>query len=540
MTPHTSACCDTTSACHRCLNADACAGGVDTLQPSQADQLDVAAYKSSQCTAGYTGNLCAICADSYGTVKPFQCRACMKPSIVVTLYALAAVVMLVAVRVLSSFALAASGPGAVSDASARPVDVLKPLVMYAQYIYVVTNLNGVPWPPTVLVPMQALGWFWSSASGNSLGLDCLLPRHTAIPVAAQRVLFGLLVPLAILSVLMCLEVAARLLCPARWRRHQKRGRFMSLLLCMAFLFLPTWSHSVLSLFACVPLDVPASFPYAAEAVGSFWAQDMTQTCYEGYHRAWALGLGVPLLVLLCFVLPAGLLLFLWSSRRHGRLDDGNFRQQYGFLYACWRTEVCWYEVVVILQTLVLVMLWTFGYVLGAYYQSLVMCAALGIILILLMSVQPHRSAVAGTVSLRSVGVLLTTAFAALTFLPYRNITPAPGYTMAMGAFVLAINTAFVVTTVWRVIALIQWPLLMHCVAGRCVRVAPSCAACCMLPQLPGGLPQTLPFAEVRPPISLLDSEFCESRLRPPPESRAPQLCEPVHKAAPGWLRPEDA
>jgi hypothetical protein len=316
---------------------------------------------------------------------------------------------------------------------------------------------------------------------------------------------------------------------------------MSLLLCMSFLFLPTWSHAVFSLFACVPLDVPASFPYAAEAVGSFWAQDMSQRCYAGYHRAWALGLGVPLLVLLCFVLPAGLLLFLWSGKRRGRLDSDNFRQQYGFLFSTWRREVCWwYEVAQMLQTLVLVMLWTFGYVLGAYYQSLVMCAALGIILVLLMSVQPHRSAVAGTVSLRSVGVLLTTAFSALTFLPYRNITPAHGYTLAMGAFVLAINTAFVLSTVWRLIALIQWPALMHCVAGRCVRLAPSCTGCCMLPRLPGGLSQALPCAEVRDSTgsSLVESEFCGPQLHPPLESRVPKGCEPVPKGVHGNLRSE--
>jgi hypothetical protein len=43
--------------------------------------------------------------------------------------------------------------------------------------------------------------------------------------------------------------------------------------------------------------------------------------------------------------------------------------------------VCWWEAVVVLQTIVLVMVGTFGYALGPYYQALVMTAALCIILV---------------------------------------------------------------------------------------------------------------------------------------------------------------
>ena len=199
--------------------------------------------------------------------------------------------------------------------------------------------------------------------------------------------------------------------------------------------------------SCVALDVPASFPYDAAAVGSYLASDMSEQYYisGGYHRAWALGLGVPLLVLFCFVVPFGLFVFLWLSRRRGRLSDDSFRRHFGFLYRTWREDVCWWEAVSVCQTICLVAVGTFGHVLGVYFQSLVITAALGIICVLLLLVRPHNCQAAGAVMLFSVWVLITTAFSALTFLSYNNVTPAYGYTMAMGVFVLLMNIAFVNT-----------------------------------------------------------------------------------------------
>jgi hypothetical protein len=302
-----------------------------------------------------------------------------------------------------------------------------------------------------------------------------------MPVAAQRVLLGLLVPLAMLFVLTCIEM---LVVGVRTGRRPTRGRaanmraslvprFVSLLVCVAFFFLPTWTHVAMSLFACIPLDSPVELPYAADAIGSFFAQDMNERCYArgGYHRAYALGVGIPLLLLLCFVLPAGLFAFMWCSRKSGKLASDAFREQYGFLYRSWRTDVCWWEAVQVLSTVVLVMIGTFGYALGPYYQSLVLTAALGINCVLLLAVRPHNSTAAGTVSLQSVGALITTSFSALTFLSYRNITPAYGYTMFMGVVVLLVNVTFVLFTVWRLLCLVEWPRVGRFACLCCRQIA---------------------------------------------------------------------
>lgn len=425
-----------------------------------------------QCAAGYEGNLCGLCRQGFGTVKPFVCKKCLPKSATIALYALAAVVMLVAVRVLSALALSDSGQ---DTGAAKPVDILKPLVLYAQWLMVVCqSMSNVPLPPSLAMPLQAVTWFWSSTSASSLGLDCVLPRQARIPVPSQRVMFAILTPIGILCVLLCVEVLLSLRCRSTRRlscmpraatghRIRMHDRFVSLFVCMAFMFLPTWAHAAFSFFACIPLDEEAFFPYAAEAVGLYWTQDLSTQCYAAgsYHKPWALGVGLPLLLLLCFVWPLGLLVFLVISCRHGKLSQAAFRQQYGFLYRSWRQGVYWYEAVVVVQTNILVLVGTFGYALGPYYHLLVILAALGLIGVLLLYVRPHKCAEAGHVLMHSVGVLCLTTFSALTFLPYRNITPPSGYSMAMGVVVLVAHVAFVLCTLWRLLRLIEWSLVMR-------------------------------------------------------------------------------
>jgi hypothetical protein len=419
----------------------------------------------------------------YGTVKPFTCKPCLRPAATIALYSAAALVMLVVVRILSALALADSGPATTTAPQARTMDVVKPLVLYMQYLFVITSISSVPWPAPITVVVQALSFFWSSASANSLGLDCVLPRNAAVPVAIQKTLLSLLMPVGILCVLLLgdalwsfwrLRRQSRTRRASLMQRHvSTRDRFLSLLLCISFLFLPAWLHATFALFTCVTLDVAASFPYQAEAVGAFFASDMSEQCYKtgGYHRAWALGLGVPLLLLLCFAVPVGLFMFLWLSKRHRKLDEDNFRKHFGFLYRTWRQDVCWWEAVSVCQTICLVLIGSFGHVLGVYYQTLVILAALSIICILLALVRPHSSPTVGTVMLFSVWVLMATSYSALTFLPYRNAVPAYGYTMAMGVFVLVINVAFVLSTLWRLLRLLQWGAVMR-LLGRC------CGCCC--------------------------------------------------------------
>jgi hypothetical protein len=129
---------------------------------------------------------------------------------------------------------------------------------------------------------------------------------------------------------------------------------------------------------------------------------------------------------------------------------------------------------VVVQTNTLVLVGTFGYALGPYYDLLVIEAALILVGVLLLCVKPHRCVLAGQVSLQSVGVLFITTFAALIFLPYRNLTPPPGYTMAMGALVLIAHVAFLLCALWQLVRLVEWLALLRIVVRCCQKS--TCAA----------------------------------------------------------------
>jgi hypothetical protein len=195
-------------------------------------------------------------------------------------------------------------------------ELLRALVIHAQWLYIISMMVGVPWPATLAWPLQVVGCIWSSTSGSSIGFECNLRESAGMSVAAQKLLICLLTPVGVLCGVLMIEAAMHYM-P---RSSRTVGHdFASVVMCIVFMFLPSWVNTSLSLFTCITLDTPVEAPYQAEAVGSWWVEDMSQLCYSrsGYHRGWALGLGIPLTVLLCVALPAGVFLFMWFSRKQG-------------------------------------------------------------------------------------------------------------------------------------------------------------------------------------------------------------------------------
>lgn len=197
-----------------------------------------------------------------------------------------------------------------------------------------------------------------------------------------------------------------------------------------------------------------------------WTYSMVHTCWGLQHTKWALGLGVPLVVLLYLVLPVAVGSVLWLYR--GRLTDAWVRQHFGFLYVHYRPGSYMWEVVSILQTLVVVVAATAASYLGAYKQALLVNVALAVIMIMLLWFKPMASRAVQLLNYASVGVQMFTTYAAMSFMP---VSPAAAaqpllatrqmatgdhnssmsgfelYKLIMGVFVLAANAAFVVCVI---------------------------------------------------------------------------------------------
>ena len=394
-------------------------------------------------------------------MRPFFCRKCMSTGTILVLYVIAAVAMIGLVKLLVHLSTSVDLAVARTDLQTpTPAELLRALVIHAQWLYIISMMVGVPWPASLQWPLQVIGGIWSSTSGSSIGFECILKGNKAAPVAIQQLLICLFTPAGVLCGVLIIEAGIHYLRPAR-SKHAGHD-FASVVMCIVFMFLPNWVNTALSLFTCVGLDNPVEPPYQAQAVGSWWVEDMSQLCYNrsSYHRGWALGLGIPLTLLFCVALPAGVFVFMWYSRKQGKLADMDFQRHYGFVYRQWKDDWCWWESVALLQTIALVIVSTFGFALGGYHQCLLSSTVLAIVGMLLLAVKPFKCPAAGRVAVFSVCVLFFTTQAALSFIPSTNINPGPVYGNIMGAVILLANVVFLASTTWQLVKVVDWAALM--------------------------------------------------------------------------------
>eukprot|EP00878_Enallax_costatus_P008901 GHUV01009305.1.p1 GENE.GHUV01009305.1~~GHUV01009305.1.p1 ORF type:complete len:278 (+),score=34.00 GHUV01009305.1:350-1183(+) len=183
-------------------------------------------------------------------------------------------------------------------------------------------------------------------------------------------------------------------------------RLVSSAIVILFFFLPSLARTGLGLFACMTIDRPGDPGTALQltAVGRFWLMDLQQHCFEGYHLGWSVGLGVPLLVFVCLLVPGTVLMLSLHRRRQPSLVT-TFDRHYGFLYRTYKPSMCFWEAVVVLETIAFVAVSVFGHSLGSYYQIILMIFVLIIMLFMLVTFKPYAHGIAQRVK-EGGGVLL--------------------------------------------------------------------------------------------------------------------------------------
>jgi hypothetical protein len=336
----------------------------------------------------------------------------MKTSVIITLYAVSAVVLRACIKLLLHFTLADT-LAAQQGETQPPAELIRCLVLYGQRLLIVASLS-IEWPASIAYPLRALAWVWSSSSPETLSADCILPAASSVPLAVQRVVFYLAMPMAMLLVLLLLELLLATRCLMFNRRSGTAKKLLPRLgsstMVVLFFFMPSLLRTVFGLFTCIPLDEPSTFPYVVNAVGSFWVYDTSSICFgSGWHKYLALGLGIPLVAILCGVVPGVTVLITVSNMRH--LYDAGFRRSWGFLTHSYRPSFCWWEAVVVWETAALVAISVFGVNVGAYYQGLLMVAALMLISHLQMGFKPYAHLQAGRAMVQGTHCLLLTTVA---------------------------------------------------------------------------------------------------------------------------------
>jgi hypothetical protein len=381
-----------------------------------------------------------------------------------------------------------------------PSDVCKSFVLYLQYLLLVAALQ-IDWPDTISYPYTALSWLWATSSSEVLSLECLIKATSSsagtwVPVPIQRVLIYVFAPAVMLVVMLLLECLVTFAVRAV-RRHRRqrqsppqvlprshpisnRGghgggvvplgpgvssslglRCLVLSMVTLYISMPTMLRALLSMFMCLGIDDPNYIPYGcatAAVSGRYWAYDLNQACWQGYHRSWALGFGLPLVLLLCILLPLGLAVFMLCNR--AKLGDPSFQARFGFLYRDYMPRYCAWEAVMLMQTIVLVCVAVFGYVMVSYHQALVMNAALALIMLLQAIFKPYHSRPLHALRLISCCCLLFTSYGAMSFIPsYEGVTVSESYKLAMGAIITVVNSLFAVFAFVLLARAVNWEAL---------------------------------------------------------------------------------
>ena len=470
--------------CERCPEFAVCPGADKVLplagywhsspqstQMHQCPLQTLACGEQGVCERGYQGNLCGACAAGYGMRQPLRCGQCMSPqqqlAIYLTLSCLTVLFITLTVHLTWR-------DNQQQGAQLRASDMIKVLVLYLQYMVIIGSISA-PFPDALRVVFEATSVVFGAASGQVLSLDCVLTHYlpaSTLPLAIQRQLVNVIAPVVVfvLVVLLLLALSGisvlfRKLC-LRVRVHRGRvvlqsgGRRFSVLrqwpmvaIIVVFYAYPTLVQASLSFFACLPID-DASGPSAEYAVRNhsegYWVYDgLNQECFMGWHKAWALGFGLPAVLIFCCLLPVSLFIFLWSSR--SKVSHAAFREQYGFLYRIYAGNRVWWEPVWMAQTVLLSAVSVFHFSIQAYYSVLLLGGLFVGSAILQAIAKPYSERKLHLLQLAAMACLYSTTYCTLAlFTVYGYHASSAAAPIAISVLMITLNCTFIVWSIYAV------------------------------------------------------------------------------------------
>jgi len=363
------------------------------------------------------------------------------------------------------FGFGAAAAGDDNSNGRASTELLKVMVRFMQYLLLIGATNA-PWPALVASMFQVFEVAVGATGQGVVSVDCLLRQTRLLPVAAQEALLQLALPMLLLAALMvavvvvrvasqmlahlrrpwllpppgsaaaasssgssfsCTALLARLwpcsssvhpLPPAAGPGLRRRALSATvadaaprLAAATVYILFPHLIRVPLSAFACIAVDRRAGKYFAnAVTVGQFWVHDTSQQCWVGWHRVWALTVGVVGTLLFCFVAPAALaaLLLLYGP---GRRRGGGKR--FGIFFGVYRRQRWWWEIVVCLQTEAIVAVSVMAPMLGAYTCLLLLTSVFVASLVLQLIARPHRHISTHRVQLWGWAILTTACMATL-------------------------------------------------------------------------------------------------------------------------------
>ena len=406
------------------------------------------------CSEGHIGKLCGSCDSGYGDTVPFQCEQCM-PNWKATLLFLSG---WVAMFLLVSWTVHTTLGDTASAGVGRPSDFLKVLVRHMQYLLVVASLP-IPWPDALSAIFKAISWLFAASSGQAVSLSCLLGGTSSVlPLPMQKALLYLTAPLVMLVLVLTSRGLGRCLLGLRKGeqscqhvKYSSWGEIVCSGLVVLFFFYPTVVRVGLGMFACIPLDSPGSSDIhaVANATYGYWVPDLEQACYEGWHKPWALGLGIPITLLFCLCVPVGIWVLLKVNKPKLYLQSF---LAIGFLSHNYKSTRYYWEAVSTAQLAVVVAISVFMFNIGAYYATVLLNASYVLFFILQYMFQPAAVRNLQNMHMASFASLSFTTYIALTAFTVGQVEAPPLYNSIVGVFGLLVNVGFALWCCFEIVS----------------------------------------------------------------------------------------
>lgn len=489
------------SPCKRCPDRAFCPGGSLILpeeghwhsHPKSAQvhpcPIFTSCAENGTCKEGHTGPLCGACVleEGYGMTMPLQCRKCLPPARQLGTYLAIVFVTVLFVAVTVRFTWQDNKE---NDNSLRPSDLVKVLVSYLQYMVIISTIS-VPWPAFLVTLYASATVVFGAASGQALSLDCLLQHYGVgkyvLPIAIQRQLVYFLAAVGN-YVSVALLLYAGHLAKRAWHAISTRGagasavsgsskpfdgtKLLVAIPVVLFFAYPTLCKAALTFFACLRIDDANVQPHPEFSLfnhtkGYFVGGDIQQECWIGWHRSWALGLGVPSVLLFCVCVPLGMFFFLWANK--GRVADPDFRKYFGFLYRNYTTStgttttnrMVWFESVWAIQTVLMTAVSVFHFTLQAYNALLLLGLVLLVSAVVQVVAKPYAQHRLHRLHLASTLCLILNVWCALAFFSCTGRSSSAcfvDYHTAVGAVMVALDALFMAWCVYE-ICVAAMPLL---------------------------------------------------------------------------------
>jgi hypothetical protein len=496
------------SACDACPSSANCTGK-DAIVPLQGywhshkystqvhkcPRSDSCEY-GGKCAEGYEGHVCGSCMEGYGATLPLRCSTCGSPGRALALYVCGVVVTVLVLSFLVHTTLNDNISGA---ATLRPSHFLKIWVRHVQYLVILGSLS-INWPSSLTAVFAAASWLFSVSSsyGGVVSLDCIITEGP-LPQGASKLLVSLLAPICVLFCVLLVRGAVKFVVSMVRGRSNMHARQQQLhavkvdvvtaSLVVLFFFYPSIIKALLSMFACYKLDEAGTSadPYPEYAIANaaygYWVSNIQQACWEGWHLSWALGLGIPCILLLFFGVPLGCWLLLYMNR--SRLQEPGFREYASFLYHDYTQKRYYWETWNTVQIALSLALLVFSFTLGAYLSCLLLNLALACFCALQHVYRPYASRKLHHMNLASLVCLYFTTTLALTLLTTDRALPSY-YDDAAGIIGLVANLSFLLWCMYSAGAHSAGTVSRFCkkciraltmfFAGTMNKPAPSCAS----------------------------------------------------------------